>query len=184
MENANKSGEMPLAVEKSLVEIRKTVLEINKSIQKAETDRQQNIKLIHILRQELINVRKIVKKIVTTMKENKESSEAADRLLREKLARISQRSEKVHTRIVTQITQLEKDMIKVQDRLVVSETKIREVSREVQSMKVEMQKMQEILLRVKEQQSESVTNTRIEVTKTVETRIVEMTQKWIEKHIE
>merc|ERR1712118_444402 len=93
------------------------------------------------------------------MGENRESSEAADKELYEKLKQISSTSRAVHKRIETQIIQLEKEMIKVQHRLEASESKIIEVSRDVQSVKVEMKKMQEILMKINQQGSNVNTKT-------------------------
>merc|ERR1719420_1586011 len=82
-------------------------------------------------------------------------------------------------------------MVMVQDRLEVCEAKIVEVSRDVQSVKVEMQKMQEILMKIKAQGTSSVTNINVnninsktEVTKEIETKVKVMIEKWVEKHVE
>ena len=47
-----------------------------------------------------------------------------------------------------------------------------------------MEKMQEILIKIKEQQTTTVTNTHVEkITKEVETKIEVMVEKWIERFI-
>eukprot|EP00746_Dinoflagellata_sp_MGD_P010951 gnl/MRDRNA2_/MRDRNA2_122811_c0_seq1.p1 gnl/MRDRNA2_/MRDRNA2_122811_c0~~gnl/MRDRNA2_/MRDRNA2_122811_c0_seq1.p1 ORF type:complete len:888 (+),score=218.55 gnl/MRDRNA2_/MRDRNA2_122811_c0_seq1:106-2769(+) len=186
MESKKGGDKTPPEVEKSLVELRKIVLELKESTHVAETERSKNIEDISKIKEELTQVTAITNKMMTEIKENKEASEMVDKELRGELSKISKSTKAIHIRIETQTTRLEKEIIQVQDRLLVSETKIIETSREVQTMKIEMQKMQEILVKIKEQQSETTTtNTYVEkVTKEVESRVETMVVNAVERYIE
>merc|ERR1712159_395842 len=185
MENEKGGSEEPMEVGQTLAETRKTILELKKSIEKAELGRRQNIKEIVLIREEVSKTTEITKRMMVSIMENKKSSETADKVLHEKLMQIKKAIVVVHKQIETQISQLQKEMVMVQDRLEVCEAKIVEVSRDVQSVKVEMQKMQEILMKIKAQGTSSVTNINVnninsktEVTKEIETKVKVMIEKW------